>query len=51
MIVILSGAQASDAAHGSSDEEDVSGGSNAEFTVLLHGSLKVENMVALVKLR
>ena len=35
----------------SSDEDEVMGSANAEFTVLLHGSLKVENMIALVKLR
>ena len=35
----------------SSDDEESPDGQTAEFTVLLHGSLKVERMVALVKLK
>ena len=35
----------------SSDDDESSDGSTPEFTVLLHGSLKTENMIALVKLK
>ena len=35
---------------GKEEEEEVGDGKTAAFTVLLHGSLKVESMVALVQL-